>query len=119
MINIPELITITAPSNFKIFCGTIKDKSGNEINLNEVGLRFLFADNYGKFYRVVYNPFTEEHVNCYIEQETGKLVLVFNKYDLRDRLKVKTGTFIEDSTFDDGFWDSYDGFDTIKIQIKP
>lgn len=118
MLNIPELVTITAPSYFKLVLSSIKDKSGNDIDITSTGLYFLFTDQYGERYKCLYDPFTENYENCYVEDETGHLILVFQNYKLRDRINVKTGTFIEDSHFIDGLWNSYDKFETIKLQIK-
>lgn len=118
-LNIDTLQVVEAPSFFKIELNNIKDKSGNVVDLSQTGLVFLFTDNYGKFYKCVYNPFDEtQNSNIAYDSESGKLTLLFQDYQLRDRLKLKICSFTTDADFNDNVWKSYDAFTQIKISIK-
>lgn len=116
---IPDLVTVTAPTYFKIELGkNITDKSGNPIDLSATGLVFNFADNYGNFYKCVHNPFDPSGSrNVYYDENSG-ITLLFQEYKLRDRIKVKMGVVTLDSVYDDGKSNSWDECEQINLIIK-
>lgn len=115
---IEDLVTVTAPTFFKIELGNdITDKSGNPIDLSSAGLVFVFADNYSNTYKCIYNPFEPDQSQNIFYDENEGLTLIFQNYKLRDRIKVKMGVITSDSAYNGGQCEAWDGFEQIKISI--
>jgi hypothetical protein len=114
-----EPVTIIAPSDFKIKLEHVRDAEDLvDIPLDSTAVIFIFFDSYGNTYRCVHNPFSESgNVNCITDLAENTLTLVFKDYKLRDGLSVKMGTSIEDTEFDNGMWNSYDGSSRIPVKI--
>ena len=114
-----EPVNIIAPSGFKIKLEHVRDVEDLvDIPLDSTKVIFVFFDSYGNVYKCIHNPFSESgNVNCITDLEENSLTLVFSDYKLRDGLSVKIGTSIEDTEFEDGFWNSYESSNRIPIRI--
>lgn len=116
---IPDLVTVTAPTYFKIELGkNITDKSGNPIDLSSAGLLFIFTDNYANVYKCIHNPFDPgASLNTFYDENEG-LTLLFQNYKLRDRIKLKMGVITLDSVYDEGESKAWDGCEQINLIIS-
>lgn len=102
---VTDKTTVIIPSDIKIVVKKITDKDGEEIDVRDIIIKFVFSDGGGNFMQCYSNPFDEKYENCTMGED-GKLHLILSGYRFKPgQLYVKVGVLVSDEEFPDGYWD--------------
>ena len=107
---------IIHPSDIKIRITSIKDSEGNILTPNDIFLIFLIRDKFDNEYVAIHDPSGVETKNTKVED--GVLYVAIENYKLRGEISWKIGTKIQDEVFPDGYWQWFDKYQNMGINIK-
>lgn len=89
---VKEKITIPSPSDFIISINSLLDDDGNQVDLSQNYVRFIFYDNTGASYECIHDPIENKNKNTSFDD--GTITMYIENYhlksgELRYRIEVK------------------------------
>jgi hypothetical protein len=98
---VKEKVYVPSPSDFTITVGNFKDSDGNDIDVVNSYVRFLFYDNTGASYECIHDPFEGKSRNTKLT-DGNLLVLYIENYHLKSgELRYRVEISNKDSEFPD------------------
>ena len=90
---VAEKVYIPSPSDFTIEINSLLDENGNQVDLNNNYVRFLFYDNTGASYECIHDPLDDFSRNT--SYSDGVVSLYIENYhlksgELRYRIQIKS-----------------------------